>query len=399
MNFKKIIKKFLNTLTGINISARKLPVDEDIKKILVISLYFAGDMLFHTAAIEALRILFPNAKIDILTKSRSAILLKNDIRFNEIIAYDGIKTSDYRHEEDINKTEFEEFFKKLNSNNYSVILDLTGKKETAKLVKKISSQYTIGLNYDYYGYCYDKFVYSDTASEKGHLISKYLNVVIRGFNVDDNKWETIKNNVKIKPYLTTDNYAVNEALNILQQNGLVQKKYISVHLTSGWPAKELPVETFSELFSKLASKGIPVLVVGDDKDKQRFNEVTGNINDKLNNYKFVNSDFNITAELIKNSELFIGSDSAPLHIAAAFEVPAIAIFGPTNPGFSAPLHDKTKIIYHQLFCSAAEDRQYCTRNGGFTCPRYDCMLSITADEIMTEIEKFLADNRENLQDA
>ena len=38
--------------------------------------------------------------------------------------------------------------------------------------------------------------------------------------------------------------------------------------------------------------------------------------------------------LTRRARLFIGGDTGPLHLAAALQVPIVAIFGPTDPAFS-----------------------------------------------------------------
>ena len=138
----------------------------------------------------------------------------------------------------------------------------------------------------------------------------------------------------------------------------------------------------------LEGTGIEYVFIGDNNDKIRLTEIETLLKNKyeLKN-RFAELNFKDSAELIKKAVLFIGSDSAPLHIAAAYEIPAVALFGPTNPGFSAPVGNNVKVIYHKLHCSASDDKQYCTRNGGFTCPYYECMISISSAEIIKAVDE------------
>ncbi|HRQ30786.1 MAG TPA: glycosyltransferase family 9 protein [Saprospiraceae bacterium] len=387
VNIKNIIKKLLNLAAGVKFPKNSKPSDQNIKSVLVISLYFAGDLLFHSAVIEMLKKIYPHAEIDLWTRTSSAALLKNDPRINQFIIYDNIKTTDYRNSSSLDKTEYSNLINDLKKNNYSLVIDLTGKKSTASAVKQINADFSIGLNYDYRGYCYDKFVYLNTASEKGHLIDKYLNVIQKGLNINTNEWSKLRSEVKTKPYIYSDENTAKEVDKLLLNMGLMGREYIAIHLTSGWAAKELPLNTFSEIIMNLESTGKAYIFVGDANDKKRVKEIDAMLDMKYDLMKkFANTDFKRSSEFIRKASLFIGSDSAPLHIAAAYEIPSIALFGPTNPGFSAPVGHNVKVIYHKLHCSASEDKQYCTRNGGFTCPLYECMISISSAEIINAVD-------------
>lgn len=381
---KSKIKLFLNRITGNKLFKHKLPQNNEVNKILIISLYFTGDVLFHTAPIQALSGLFPDAKIDVWLKSGSRDLLKNDPRINKIILFDNIKTAGYRDSAKFNLKKTISFVKELKKSRYDLIIDLTGKYSTALITLFAKPKYSIGINYNYFGFCYDKFVYLNTASEKGHLIDKYLSVIKLGLKIKETQWENIRNVIKTKPYIYPDQNSIDKINIILNERKLTTGNYITIHLTSGWDAKMLPANTFAEVISYLEINNIQYLFFGNSLDKERSNEICSFLNDQSGAIKlrFIDLKFNESAELIRRSSLFIGSDSAPLHIAGAYEVPSIGLFGPTNPLFSNPVAPKHKYIYHKLFCSASVDKQYCTRNGGFSCPVYDCMNLITSKEII-----------------
>ena len=100
----------------------------------------------------------------------------------------------------------------------------------------------------------------------------------------------------------------------------------------------------------------------------------------------------LSAAVISGSVLFIGNDSVGLQIAGAFDIPSIALFGPTNPEFSNPTGENHKVLYKKLFCSASESEQYCTRNAGKTCPDIHCMKSIQVSEVLAKTNSLLKNN-------
>jgi len=389
---KKIIKRLLNYLTGRKLFRKKTPVLNSINKILVISLYFKGDFLFHTAFLEALKTLFPDSKIDLWLKTRLAEIAEKDPRINNILIFDDIKTADYREKSKVNIAGKIRFLKQLRKNKYDLIVDLTGKYSTGLFTLLSFPKYSVGINYNFFGFCYDKFVELNTSTEKGHLIDKYLSVIPKGLNLDIEKWNDIKKKIQTKPYLYVDNETkdfINLKLKELNINPA--KPFITLHATSGWRAKEIDGKIFAELIEYFNSKQLEYIFIGDDGDKKRLEEIKSYLNDADFNFNknFLQLYFMQSVELIRRSSLFIGSDSAPLHAAGAVGTASIGIFGPTNPEFSKPVGKQHQVLYHKLYCSAAEDRQYCTRNGGFTCATVDCMAMINSNEIIYMIEKVL----------
>lgn len=86
------------------------------------------------------------------------------------------------------------------------------------------------------------------------------------------------------------------------------------------------------------------------------------------------------AALLKRAQVFVGSDSAPLHLASLCNTPTVALFGPKDPAIYGPAHPQSIIIRKNLSCSP------CTKR---TCKRPDCMILITPEEVLKAIEQWL----------
>jgi len=77
--------------------------------------------------------------------------------------------------------------------------------------------------------------------------------------------------------------------------------------------------------------------------------------------------------------LFIGNDSGLMHVAAALGVPLAAVFGPTEPGRTAPLSERSRMLYRGADCAP------CTRR---ECPTdHRCMAAIGAGEVLAAAEE------------
>lgn len=81
-------------------------------------------------------------------------------------------------------------------------------------------------------------------------------------------------------------------------------------------------------------------------------------------------------------DIFISNDSGPMHIAAAFRVPLIAIFGATDSRETSPWVDNAVILDKHLPCAPCKKRE---------CPlkHHNCMKLITPDEVIESVNKIL----------
>lgn len=78
--------------------------------------------------------------------------------------------------------------------------------------------------------------------------------------------------------------------------------------------------------------------------------------------------------------LFITNDSGPMHIAAAYQVPTVAIFGPTRFTETSQWHnEKSIIVRHEMKCAPCMKRE---------CPlgHHECMKSIEAEEVIEAVK-------------
>ena len=78
--------------------------------------------------------------------------------------------------------------------------------------------------------------------------------------------------------------------------------------------------------------------------------------------------------LIKECSLLITNDSGPMHLAAALDIPQVAIFGSTSEIATGPLSPKARIIKHPADCNPCFLRK---------CPTdFRCMKDISIEEIV-----------------
>jgi ADP-heptose:LPS heptosyltransferase len=114
------------------------------------------------------------------------------------------------------------------------------------------------------------------------------------------------------------------------------RPYAAIHAVAATPEKTWPPERFLEVARQLErSHGLePVFLAGPGEDLSLFSEFRTLAGAPLDHVKSV----------IKGASLFIGNDSGPAHIAAAFGVPVVVLFGPSDPVVWAPWQVEAEVL-------------------------------------------------------
>lgn len=87
--------------------------------------------------------------------------------------------------------------------------------------------------------------------------------------------------------------------------------------------------------------------------------------------------------LLARCNIFIGNDSGAMHVAAAVGLPVIVVFGPTDPGGTAPLTPQLAIVQQRVACSPCFLRR---------CPiDHRCMTGVSVDAVFAVARPLLRD--------
>jgi lipopolysaccharide heptosyltransferase II len=87
--------------------------------------------------------------------------------------------------------------------------------------------------------------------------------------------------------------------------------------------------------------------------------------------------------LLSQCHLFLGNDSGAMHVAAAVGLPVVAVFGPTDPGGTAPVTSRLTIVQQKPYCSPCFLRR---------CPTdHRCMTAVTPTMVESALRSALAE--------
>ncbi len=175
---------------------------------------------------------------------------------------------------------------------------------------------------------------------------------------------------------------------LLKDFNLEGKKLVGIHAGSAWPTKCWPQEYFVELISKLQTElGVQCVLVGGGKQDTDLGEKICQLAQGHAASLCGKTSLADLMALMKHLSLFITNDSGPMHIATAFDVPTLAIFGPTTRelGFFPYGQGHRVLEVRDLPCRP------CALHGGKKCPlgHFKCMKDITPEEVFKNAKEML----------
>lgn len=331
-------------------------------RILIIRLSSMGDIILTTALVRMLRNKFPKATIDFLCAKQFSEIFAHNPHLNSVLKYDKGKSSS-----DIiswRNKHIKQYGK------YDIIIDLQN-----NLRSKI---FRGGIFEDYYEIKKNRFrklglvFFKKRFGQSKQIPDTYFES-IRSLELNDDGYG-------LELWLKKDKKEYTH-------NRIDKKKYRKIafapgahHFTKRWPP-----EKFIGLISlvKEKYKQAEIVLVGGKADKAITDVILAktdmNIIDCTSSASILK-----TAEVIDECDLLITNDTGVMHIAAARQVPIIAIFGSTTTDFGfAPYRSQFKIVEEELACRP------CTHIGRSDCPKnhFKCMMDIEPERVLQVMQK------------
>ncbi|MFW6147353.1 MAG: lipopolysaccharide heptosyltransferase II [Thermodesulfobacteriota bacterium] len=324
-----------------------------------------------TPSLAALKEMFPHAEITVLANPWVQALLANHPAIGRIMTIDKGKGA-ARSIRELARIALD-----LRNGRFDLAVLFQNAFEAAFLASLAAVRYRIGYNTDGRGFLLSHAVFRDKRILKRHQVYYYLGLIeALGWRGEHKKPRLFLNDV--------DGESVSHTLLAYG----ITTHHLVVGLNPGatyGSAKRWPEERFAAIGDWAADRwNAKVLLFGSAAERGIGIKIS-----QLMHHKPINlcglTTLGQAMALINRCNFFLTNDSGLMHIAAAFHVPLVAVFGPTNPVTTGPVSEKAVVVRHDFDCSP------CLRE---TCPSdHRCMLSIEADEVWEEMERLKRDSQ------
>ncbi|URQ60711.1 putative lipopolysaccharide heptosyltransferase III [Pantoea alhagi] len=315
----------------------QIPASFTPRNILVIKLRHHGDMLLTTPVINALHQRYPNAAIDVLLYQETRPMLQAHPAIRKLHLIDRKwKKQGIWHQA---KQELK-LVNAIRDSHYDVVINLADQWRSALIARLSDAPVRIGFAFNkrdnrFWHYCHNHLVSTQSFSQL-HTVEQNL-LALSPLDVPTDS-------APVSMYYADDDWQA--AQKQLHEQG-VNGPYIVIQPTSRWTFKCWDDEKVAALINQLNQPGLQIVLTAAPDQKEMA--MIAHILSLCQNPQVttIAGQLSLTqlAALIDHARLFIGVDSAPMHMAAALQTPCVALFGPTKLQQWRPWGANNRIIW------------------------------------------------------
>ena len=356
-------------------------------KILLVKFRNIGDVLLTTPLVSNLKASYKDAQIDIAVNLYTEPMINLNPKINKVIIYDRKVVKAFSLLKKIYKEI--KFFYSFRKENYDMVINLT-EGDRGTLVTWITKA-PIRI-----GYCNKKMLFQDIYTH--NLPAQQLRHIVET-NIDPLRLLNIPiKNKKVEIFWNEEDESIvkNELAKI--------QEFIHIHPVSRWLFKCINDKLMAQIIDfcefELDSK-VLLTASSEQSELDKINNILSYCKSKPINFAGKFSLRQIAA-LNKKSKLFIGVDTAIMHISASNDIPVFAFFGPSGANHWGPWDNDcmesgyTKINgfqtmgRHRVF---AESRgcQPCGKDGCNGSKVSDCLMAMDINLIKTNIKEMYSE--------
>lgn len=330
-----------------------------INNILIRSTNWLGDAVMTTPAIHAVRETFPAAHIAVLANPLTAPLFQPHPDVDEVLVYDrkgrhsGLKGRLALAAE-------------LRSHGFDLAILLQNAIDAAAIAWLARIPRRMGFTTDGRAFLLTHKVKVDGAVRRFHHVDYYLHM-LRQFGIAASE--------KRLALATTPEEEMTVA-GLLATNGITSDDFllaVNPGATFG-AAKRWYPERFAAVADALADKwGAKVVITGGPGEAAIAAAIESAMQKGCLNLAG-RTDLRTLMALIKRCDFMVTNDSGPMHVAAAFDVPLAAIFGPTDHATTSPFSKHAVVVRNDTECAPCLKRE---------CPTdHRCMTKVAAEDVV-----------------
>ncbi len=329
------------------------------EKILVIQTAFLGDLILSTTLFKKIKLKHPDSHITLIVNKGTEQILSNNPNIDTILPVDKKQTFK-------NPLKFIIFLYELQKENFSICYSPHFSHRSSLISFFSGAKIRIGYKESGFGFLHTKTYPRPLRGV--HEVQKLLQLV---------------DSVGLERPEIFLNKEVNGEIKSKMED---VSEFIVVAPSSIWETKRMPIEKFIELVRQiLENTPYTPVIIGSKNDKYLSDQIVyvhgSKVVDMTGRTNLMELSY-----IISRAKCVISNDSSPIHIASAFNIPTLAIFGATITDFGyTPLSERHTISEVSLECRP------CGIHGGNICPKqhFRCMMDQNIEEIFLKLKDLL----------
>jgi len=345
------------------------------KRLLVLRYRFIGDTILTIPFLRNLRRAEPQAHIAWLVAPGSSDIVKGIPYVDELIYWDPVTIHADSRGTHRSLADKWAFIRGLRSMRFDKAYVLKRSLSSAIIAWLSGASERIGFDTECRGFFLTKRV---PYRHDQHEVQNFLDV-LRADNI------TIRDDY-LEAWLTDSERAF--ADNFLMQSGFTDKqKIIALHPFTANPPRAWHLDNFIELANRLQEKYCArVLIFGGKRDSSHIEYLKGKISPEPVMVVGTTT-LRESMALLERCSLLVCNDSGIMHLAAAMQIPLVALFGPQSPVKFGPWGEKCRVLYKAYPCSPCKQKFFkeCKPTDRMSP---ECVEAIRVGEVIEEIEKF-----------
>jgi heptosyltransferase-3 len=350
-----------------------IPVGE-IRRVLVIKLRHHGDVLLSSPVFSVLKAHAPQAEIDALVYADTAEMLTLHPAISQVHVIDRKWKQRGKFAQ---LGEEMALFQMLKGRRYDLIIHLTEHWRGAWLCRLLTPRWSVGPAVSGRGRSW-KASFTHVQGVPPHALRHTAETnldALRRLGIQPGADER-------RLTLVPGEAAEKRVASLLGGLGLAEGGFIHIHPASRWFFKCWPVDRMAALIARLQAAGQVVLLTAAPAANELA--MVAAIQSHLSQPALsLAGELSLKelAALSQRAKLFIGVDSAPMHIAAAVGTPVVALFGPSGDRQWGPWQVACRVLSSQHSCRP------CGLDGCGGGKVSDCLVAISVDEVFQAVDQ------------
>lgn len=315
----------------------------NLKKVLVIKLRHHGDVLLGTALYRALVEQFPGLVVDTLVYQETTPLLENNPHLRRVLTINR-KLKGWQRV----KAEWALLWS-IRRESYDAVIHLTDQWIGALIARMSRAPQRIEMFYAKRdsAFWHKSFTQCVRPPARGEAHAVELNLLcLSALGVNPAE-------VQGRMALEVPQARLQQVDDWLTREG-IRSPFVLIHPAARWPFKCWEDEAFADVVAGLMRKGYDVVLTcaPDAVEKAMTDQIERIALEKAQDApqrRLLNLGGQVSlplvAAMLRRCRFYIGVDSAPMHMAAALDVPQIALFGPSWVNEWRPWSNQATVIY------------------------------------------------------